>query len=70
MNIIFEHSWQIYAVAIVAGLAAVMFMYRRRQRTMDNSGSNSALLSMVLNNMTQGVILFDVHERVLSLIHI
>ncbi|MGB9396036.1 MAG: PAS-domain containing protein, partial [Pseudolabrys sp.] len=65
MNIIFEESWQFYAMAVIAGLAAVMFMHRRRQRSVDVSGGNSALLSMVLNNMTQGVILFDAHERVL-----
>jgi PAS domain-containing protein len=65
LNIIFEESWQFYAMAVIAGLAAVMFMHRRRQRSVDVSGGNIALLSMVLNNMTQGVILFDAHERVL-----
>jgi methyl-accepting chemotaxis protein len=64
LNSVLEQSWQIYAMTVIVGLAAVMVMYRRRQRSADVSGGNSALLSMVLNNMTQGVILFDAHERV------
>ena len=52
-------------MAVIVGLAAMMFMHRRRQRSVDVSDGNSALLSMVLNNMTQGVILFDARERVL-----
>src|SRR6188474_3225249 len=39
-------------------MVAVTFWRRRQSR-------DGALLSMVLNNMTQGVVLFDVHERVL-----
>jgi len=62
---ILEHGWQPYVVAVFVGLAAVMFMHRRRQRSVDVSGGSGALLSMVINNMTQGVILFDGRERVL-----
>ena len=65
MGSILEHGWQPYVVAVFVGLAAVMFMHRRRQRSVDVSGGSGALLSMVINNMTQGVILFDGRERVL-----
>ncbi|MGE5166933.1 MAG: PAS-domain containing protein [Sphingobacteriales bacterium] len=49
---------------VAIGLAAVataFFWHRRRI----GGRSDGALLSMVLNNMTQGVVLFDAHERVL-----
>jgi len=52
---------QTYALVAIVGLAvmvAVTFWRRRQSR-------DGALLSMVLNNMTQGVVLFDAHERVL-----
>ena len=52
---------QTYALVAIVGLAviaAVMFWRRRQSR-------DDTLLSMVLNNMTQGVVLFDAHERVL-----
>src|SRR6187401_683868 len=42
-------------------MAAAMFWRRWRSGGHDDG----ALLSMVLNNMTQGVVLFDAHERVL-----
>ena len=46
---------QTYALVAIVGLAvmvAVTFWRRRQSR-------DGALLSMVLNNMTQGVVLFD-----------
>jgi len=52
---------QTYALVAIVGLAvmvAVTFWRRRQSR-------DGTLLSMVLNNMTQGVVLFDAHERVL-----
>lgn len=52
---------QTYALVAIVGLAvmaAVMFWRRRQSR-------DGTLLSMVLNNMTQGVVLFDAHEHVL-----
>jgi len=52
---------QTYVLVAIVGLAvmvAVTFWRRRQSR-------DGALLSMVLNNMTQGVVLFDAHERVL-----
>jgi PAS domain S-box-containing protein len=53
---------QTCALAAIVGFAAMAAaMIRRRWR---NRGGD-ALLSMVLNNMTQGVVLFDAHERVL-----
>ena len=63
---LFEQSVQTYAIAIaiVVGVVAVAFVVLRRRRT-DERGSNGALLSMVLNNMTQGVVLFDAREKVL-----
>ena len=50
-------------VAIVALVAVAIGVFWRRRR-IDGRG-NGPLLSMVLNNMTQGVVLFDAHERVL-----
>jgi PAS domain S-box-containing protein len=50
-------------VAIVALVAVAVAVFWRRRR-IDGRG-NGPLLSMVLNNMTQGVVLFDAHERVL-----
>jgi methyl-accepting chemotaxis protein len=55
---------QTYALAAIVGLAATaaaMFWHRWRS----GGRGDGALLSMVLNNMTQGVVLFDAHERVL-----
>ena len=52
---------QTYALVAIVGLAvmvAVTFWRRRQSR-------DGTLLSIVLNNMTQGVVLFDAHERVL-----
>ena len=52
---------QTYVLVAIVGLAvmvAVTFWRRRQSR-------DGTLLSMVLNNMTQGVVLFDAHERVL-----
>jgi methyl-accepting chemotaxis protein len=58
-----DQTWQIYAIAIL-GLAAIAFVLRRRRRSIDVRGGNAAVLSMVLNNMTQGVVLFDAYENV------
>ena len=63
MTNIFDQSWQIYAIAIF-GLAAMAFAVRRRRRGVGVRDSDGAVLSMVLNNMTQGVILFDAQEKV------
>jgi len=59
---ILDQTWQIYAIAIV-GLAAIYAVWGRR-RTVDVRNGNGAVLSMVLNNMTQGVVLFDAYENV------
>ncbi|MFZ0026158.1 MAG: methyl-accepting chemotaxis protein, partial [Pseudolabrys sp.] len=48
----------------IVGFATVMVMRWWRYRRA-SGGGDSALLSIVLNNMTQGVILFDAHERIL-----
>ncbi|HET9717510.1 MAG TPA: methyl-accepting chemotaxis protein [Pseudolabrys sp.] len=62
MNAIAEYTWEIVALAGAVGFAAgaLGFLLNRCGRVQDR-----ALLSMVLNNMTQGVILFDDQERVL-----
>lgn len=60
-----DPNWQIYAIAILAGLAVVAFALRKRRRATNDRGGDGELLSMVLNNMTQGVVLFDAQERVL-----
>jgi PAS domain S-box-containing protein len=62
---ILNPNWQIYAVAILAGLAMVAFALRKRRRVAEVRSGDGDLLSMVLNNMTQGVVLFDAHEKVL-----
>jgi PAS domain S-box-containing protein len=58
----FELNVQTYAV-IIAVLVAIVYTFVRQRRRAGYG--DSARLSMVLNNMTQGVILFDAHERVL-----
>ncbi|MGC1958787.1 MAG: PAS-domain containing protein [Pseudolabrys sp.] len=64
MNTVLQQNWQIYAMAVIVGFATVMVMRWWRYRRA-SGGGDSALLSIVLNNMTQGVILFDAHERIL-----
>jgi len=58
-----ELNVQTYAIVIVV-LAAIAYAFVRRRRRPGGQG-DAALQSMVLNNMTQGVVLFDAHERVL-----
>ena len=43
----------------------VAFALRKRRRVAEVRSGDGDLLSMVLNNMTQGVVLFDAHETVL-----
>jgi PAS domain S-box-containing protein len=62
LTFLFEQSLQTYAIVI--GIVAAAFLVVRRRR-MGSRGSDGALLSMVLNNMTQGVVFFDAHEKVL-----
>ena len=52
-----------FAVAIAAVFAAMAFVLLRRFRRF--KGNDGDLLAMVLNNMTQGVVLFDDSEHVL-----
>jgi PAS domain S-box-containing protein len=65
LTYLFEQDGQFFAAAVIVGVAAVTFAMLHRRRRVDGRGANSALLSMVLNNMTQGVVLFDANERVL-----
>lgn len=55
---------QFIAAATIFGLAAMGYLFLRRHRGVDRRDSGT-LLSMVLNNMTQGVVLFDDTEHVL-----
>jgi len=57
---IFEPSWRLFAIALscLGGLAVLGLLVRLKA-----SGSSRAMLSMVLNNMTQGVVMFDDRER-------
>ena len=64
LNIGLQHSWQMYAMAVIVGFVTVMVMRLWRYRRA-GAGGDSSLLSLVINNMTQGVILFDAHERIL-----
>ena len=57
-----ELNVQTYAVVIVV-LATIAYLFVRQRR--HGGYGDGALQSMVLNNITQGVILFDAHERVL-----
>ena len=57
-------SAQALTAAVIVGLGAMAYMFMRRRRRAGGRG-DGVLLSMVLNNMTQGVVLFDDAERVL-----
>ena len=59
----FDLSLPVYAVVAVVAVAAALAILNRRQR--GGGSGDGALLSMVLNNMTQGVVLFDDREQVL-----
>jgi PAS domain S-box-containing protein len=59
---LFDQSLHIYVAVAFVAIVAVFAILRRRQR--GESRGHSALLSMALNNMTQGVILFDDNERI------
>lgn len=64
MDYLSAQNLQTYALVAAVGLAAMAAaMFWRRWRS--GGRGDGALLSMVLNNMTQGVVLFDAHERVL-----
>ena len=56
-----ELNVQTYAV-VIAVLAAIAYAFVHRRAGGHGDGT---LQSMVLDNMTQGVVLFDAHERVL-----
>ncbi len=62
MTNLFDQNSQAYAVIAVVAIVAAIAILRRRQR--DHGRADGALLSMALNNMTQGVILFDDKERI------
>lgn len=51
----------VVAVCVLAGLAAIVFF--RRIRPADRVQGDSAMLALALNNMTQGVVMFDCDER-------
>jgi hypothetical protein len=57
---ILEPSWRLLVIALLClgGLAALGSFVRLK-----SGGSSRAMLSMVLNNMTQGVVMFDDRER-------
>lgn len=58
-----ELNVQMYVI-VIAVLVAIAYAFMR-QRRRAGAGGDGALQSMVLNNMTQGVVLFDAQERVL-----
>ena len=63
--LMFGHDWRLAAVGVclLAGIAAVCLYIRLHVKGRGVSGGNSALLSMALNNMTQGVVMFNSAER-------
>jgi methyl-accepting chemotaxis protein len=60
---LFGLSLPVYAVVAVVAIAAALAILNRRQH--NGGAGNGALLSMALNNMTQGVVMFDDREQVL-----
>jgi methyl-accepting chemotaxis protein len=62
---IFAHDWRILVVCAgaLAGLALLGQAVWRRVFSGPTGSSRDALLSIVLNNMTQGVVMFDAAER-------
>jgi PAS domain-containing protein len=64
---IFDQGWRPFAIAggLLAGLACIGLFVRRRRRSIEAGGNDGALLAMVLNNMTQGVVLVDADERLI-----
>lgn len=52
-------NWRAAAVVLGCLAAIAMIAWLRRKR----AGNGEAMLSMVLNNMTQGVVMFDAAER-------
>jgi methyl-accepting chemotaxis protein len=59
-----EHDWRLAvagAVCVLAGLTAIgIYLRARRARQL---GGKSRLLAIALNNMTQGVVMFDAAQR-------
>jgi methyl-accepting chemotaxis protein len=51
----------VLAVCLLAGLGVGLMLWRRLRRA---RGHDRAILTMVLNNMTQGVVLYDSNERI------
>lgn len=62
-------DWRLIAVivagSLAVGLAAVFLFRRLRAGGFRTRADNTLLLSMTLNNMTQGVVMFDAAERLL-----
>jgi methyl-accepting chemotaxis protein len=54
-----DQTLQVYAVIAIVAIVVAFVLLRRR-----SGGGDGALLSMALNNMTQGVIMFDDRERI------
>jgi hypothetical protein len=52
LNIGLQHSWQMYAMAVIVGFVTVMVMRWWRYRRA-GAGGDSSPLSLVINNMTQ-----------------
>ncbi len=60
MEFLFQQDWRIFAAGIfLLSAAAALGLWRRRR------GDDGAMLRLVINNMTQGVVLIDANERVL-----
>jgi PAS domain-containing protein len=62
LDYFFQHDWRFVVVGMCAlvGVAGLCCWLRAKARARDG-----VLLSMVVNNMTQGVVLIDANERVL-----
>ncbi len=63
---IFDQGWGVVgtAICILAGLTGIgWFAWLRQTSGGDGRGNSNAMFSLVLNNMTQGVVMFDSNER-------
>ncbi|MDP2410190.1 MAG: methyl-accepting chemotaxis protein [Pseudolabrys sp.] len=64
IEIFAQNGWLIVIGLCVAGIAGFGLAILWRRRSGGTGGNNdSAMLAMVLNNMTQGVVMFDSNER-------
>lgn len=65
MNSLLQQDWRIFLIGIGLLMGVAGFGLWRSRRGSSAGGTEGALLRIVINNMTQGVVLIDANERVL-----